>query len=91
MRSQVTNDQMDDFLVQPFDLPGSGTMAPVGGFCDGCSGCKVVDVWARGPVVVARAEFLVQPLVMPGPVGDPMEAWCGGCAGCSAACRSQIG
>lgn len=92
MRAQLTNDQIDEFLVQPLDLPGPGTTAADAGFCDGCSGCSVVDHGiARASAVVRGDEFLVQPLVMPGPVEDRMEAWCSGCAGCSAACRSGVG
>ncbi|MGH8991923.1 MAG: hypothetical protein ACRDZ7_10425 [Acidimicrobiia bacterium] len=92
MRALLTNDQIDEFLVQPLDLPDSGPTASEAGFCDGCSGCSVVDHRkARASAVVPGDEFLVRPLVMPGPVEDAMDAWCSGCAGCSAACRSAAG
>lgn len=83
-----------EFLIQPLAMPGGGSVSPEAGFCDGCSGCSVVSgpghrIRDAGVDIVedGDAEFLVQAVAMPTGLATS-EAWCGGCAGCSAACRS---
>jgi hypothetical protein len=95
MASDPTRFDDAEFLVQPLALPGVGTLSPEAGFCDGCSGCKVVtgpgrrfrDL-AEEAAEVSGDDFLVQPLALPSTVSEISESWCSGCKGCSAACRS---
>lgn len=75
----------DDFTIEPIEDATLGSVRPEGGFCDGCSGCKVIDHRA----LAADDDFTIVALAM-ADEPDAHEAWCAGCAGCSGSCRSSI-